>query len=72
MRNDAGSHNFHLQKCVSLDLWFILHKALMAVPTEQPVNDKCAAVQELPYGHPEENRFSRRVLERGFGNKNIQ
>jgi len=48
VRNDAGYNNFHLQKCVSLDLWSILHEALIAIPTEQAVNDYCAAAQELP------------------------
>jgi len=74
VRNDAGYNNFHLQKCVSLDLWSILHEALIAIPTEQAVNDYCAAAQELPSLFPRREQifFFLRVLERGQGYKNIQ
>lgn len=57
MRNDVGEHNFHLQKCVSVGLWFILHEALIAIKTEQPVNDCCAAVQELTYVSPKREQI---------------
>lgn len=61
------------KKLVSLDLCFILHKILIAIPTEQRVNDYYAAVQKSPYIFPKREQifFPKRIRKR-IWNKNIQ